>query len=179
MTVKNVFLAVLLLVSGSVLAAQPAPSHDDGYRLGSGDILSINVYGEEGLTFKELPVSDAGFLSFPLIGNVIVKDRTTSQVTADMVAKLKNGYLNDPQVSVNVVTYRPFFINGEVKKPGAYPYKPSMTVDNAISMGEGLTERGSNKRVTITHADGRKDEKATTASPISPGDTITIDQGFF
>jgi protein involved in polysaccharide export with SLBB domain len=179
MIVKNVFLAVLLLVSGSVLAAKQETTHDDGYRLGSGDIVSVNVYGEEGLTFKELPVSDAGFLSFPLIGNVAVKGRTTTEVTDEMVTKLKSGYLTDPQVSVNVVTYRPFYINGEVKKPGGYPYKPGMTVDNAISMGEGLTERGSSKRVTIKRAGDDKEVDATTSTKVGPGDTVKIDQGFF
>lgn len=182
MIVKNVFLALLILVSGSTFAAPaptPAPTTVQGYRLNSGDILSIFVYGEEQLTFKEIPVNDQGLLSFPLIGVVEAQGHTTAEVTQAMVTKLKNGYLNDPQVSVSVVTYRPFYINGEVKKPGGYPYQPGLNLDRAIALAEGLTERGSNKRVTITHADGRKDEKADLSTAISPGDTITIDQGFF
>ncbi|WP_213878307.1 polysaccharide biosynthesis/export family protein [Pseudomonas sp. dw_358] len=177
MTVKNVVFALLFLVSGSVFAA----TVDDGYRLGSGDVLSINVYGEEGLTFKEIPVNDAGVLSFPMIGNVQAKGHTTAEVTDEMVKRLKNGYLNDPQVSVSVVTYRPFFINGEVKKPGGYPYQPGLRVSGAISLGEGLTERGSDSRITVIRASDptHKEEKAKLDDPVAPGDTINVQQGFF
>ena len=177
MTVKNVVFALLFMLSGSVFAA----TADDGYRLGSGDVLSINVYGEEGLSFKEIPVNDAGILSFPMIGDIAAKGHTTSEVTKMMVTKLQDGFLNNPQVSVSVVTYRPFFINGEVKKPGGYPYQPGLRVSGAISLGEGLTDRGSDSRITIIRGSdaSHTPQKAKLDDPVAPGDTINVQQGFF
>ncbi|MNJ68872.1 SLBB domain protein [compost metagenome] len=95
--------------------------------------------------------------------------------------KLKDGYLVEPRVTVSVITYREFYISGEVQKPGGYPYQPGLTLDRAIALAGGLTERASLKRVTIVRGLGetRVAEKATIDTAILPGDTITIAQGFF
>jgi protein involved in polysaccharide export with SLBB domain len=89
--------------------------------------------------------------------------------------------LKDPKVSVSAITYRKFFISGEVQKPDGYNYQPGLTVDRAVALAGGLTERASKKKITITRGSGdkRSEEQAEFNSKVEPGDTITIDQGFF
>jgi polysaccharide export outer membrane protein len=151
------------------------------YQLSSGDIIKINVFGEPDLSFEEIRLTDAGTFSYPFLGEVDAKGKTPSQIQRLITAELKNGYLIDPRVSVSVLTYREFFISGEVKQPGGYPYQPGLTLERAIALAGGLTERASTKRITLTRGvgDERAVEKASLDTQVLPGDTITIDQGFF
>jgi protein involved in polysaccharide export with SLBB domain len=151
------------------------------YKLASGDVISINVFGEEDLSFKKLRLTDAGTFSYPFIGEVQAKGRTAAEIEQLLVSKLKGDYLVNPRVSVGVLQYRDFFISGEVLKPGGYPFQPGLTLRRAIALAGGLTERASEKKITIVH-----DQEPTKApdnvgldTPLMPGDSVTVPEGFF
>lgn len=151
------------------------------YKLSAGDVININVFSEPDLTFKELRLTDAGTFSYPFIGEVKAKGKTTAEIEQLLIASLKGDYLVDPRVSVSVLEYRSFYISGEVKLPGGYPYQPGLNMRRAAALAGGLTERASTKRMTIMRDQGTSHEpiEATLDTPVMPGDTINIDQGFF
>ena len=177
MTFQNIFkyLSLLALLAFSAVASAAQ------YQLGSGDVIRVSVHGEPDLTFDEIRLTDAGTFTFPFIGEVDANGKTPGQVRSLLTDALKDGYLVDPRVSVSVVNYREFYISGEVKLPGGYPYQPGLTLDRAIALAGGLTERASTKRMTIVRGseNGRSAEKATMDTLVRPGDTINIDEGFF
>lgn len=151
------------------------------YKLAAGDVLRITVFGEPELSLKRIRLNDAGTFSYPFLGEISAKGLTPNQVEKIIVDGLKQGYLVDPKVSLSQIEYRAFYINGEVQKPGSYPFVPGLTLDKAIALGGGLTERASIKRVTIVRGDGGQTltDNITRSTVISPGDTISIAQGFF
>lgn len=177
MRIPNIYkcLSVLLLLAFSAAASAAQ------YELGSGDVIRISVHGEPDLSFEEIRLTDAGTFTFPFIGEVDANGKTAGEVRNLLVERLKDGYLIDPRVSVSVVNYREFYIAGEVKLPGGYPYQPGLTLDRAIALAGGLTERASTKRMTIVRGSegSRAEEKATMDTKVRPGDTINIDEGFF
>lgn len=170
-------LLLALMVLPDTYAADPA-TH---YKLAAGDVLRIIVFGEPELSIKKVRLSDAGTFSYPFLGEISAKGLTPGQVERIIVDGLKNGYLNDPKVSLSQIEYRSFYINGEVQKPGSYPFIPGLTLEKAIALGGGLTERASIKRVTIVRGDGGATltDEVTRNTTIAPGDTISIAQGFF
>lgn len=151
------------------------------YKLASGDVLRITVFGEPDLSFEEVHLNDAGTFSYPFLGEIAAKGLTPSQVEKLIVNGLKAGYLVDPKVSLSQIAYRSIYIHGEVQKPGGYPFEPGLTLEKAIALGGGLTERASIKRVTIVRGDGSPTltDKVELSTAIAPGDTISIAQGFF
>jgi polysaccharide export outer membrane protein len=151
------------------------------YKLAAGDVLRIIVFGEPDLSMKKIRLSDAGTFSYPFLGEISAKGLTPNQVEKIIVDGLKQGYLIDPKVSLSQIEYRSFYINGEVQKPGSYPFVPGLTLEKAIALGGGLTERASIKRVTIVRGDGGPTltDTVTRTTTIAPGDTISIAQGFF
>lgn len=166
----------------TLLFCHIASAEGDGqYQLASGDVVRIAVFGEPDLSFDEIRLNDAGTFSYPFIGQVRALGKTPNEIEQLITNKLKDGYLVDPRVSVSMITYREFYISGEVNKPGGYPYQPGLTLERAIALAGGLTERASTKRVNIMRGSGstRQAEKATLETAILPGDTITIEQGFF
>lgn len=171
----NLICALLLLACAGHASA------NSQYQLGSGDIIRISVHGEPDLSFEEIRLTDAGTFTFPFIGEVDARGKTTGEVQRMLTERLQGGYLMNPRVSVAVVNYREFYISGEVKMPGGYPYQPGLTLDRAIALAGGLTERASTRRISIIRGNDetRKPEKATLGTLVRPGDTITIDQGFF
>lgn len=177
MTIPNLFKYLSLLVLMAFSAAASAAQ----YQLGSGDVIRVSVHGEPDLSFDEIRLTDAGTFTFPFIGEVDANGKTPGQVRSMLIEALKDGFLVDPRVSVSVVNYREFYISGEVKSPGGYPYQPGLTLDRAIALAGGLTERASTKRMTIVRGseNGRNAEKATMDTLVRPGDTINIDEGFF
>jgi polysaccharide export outer membrane protein len=180
-------------VSASAAAGRPAaldethPSalvlgtgHVEDYQLGAGDKLRVIVYNEPQLS-GEFQVAANGALAVPLIGDVAAAGRTPSSIAAEVQTKLGDGYLRDPRVSVEVLTYRPYYILGEVKTPGQYPYSSGLTVMNAIATAEGFTARSGRKTVFIRRA-GSTEEKAYPLTPelrVSPGDTIRLGERYF
>ncbi|WP_371355775.1 polysaccharide biosynthesis/export family protein [Pseudomonas chlororaphis] len=170
-----------LLFALAVLPNTYAADPGTQYKLAAGDVLRIIVFGEPELSMKKIRLSDAGTFSYPFLGEISARGLTPGQVEKIIVDGLKQGYLIDPKVSLSQIEYRPFYINGEVKKPGNYPFIPGLTLEKAIALGGGLTERASIKRVTIVRGDGGATltDEVTRNTTIAPGDTISIAQGFF
>jgi len=150
------------------------------YRLGAADKVRVNVYGEEGLT-GEFIVGGSGRISMPLIGEVQAAGLTITEFQTEVAEALKKGYINEPRVSAEVLNYRPFYILGEVNKPGEYPYTNNLTVLNAVATAEGFTYRANTRQVFIKRADGTSEQvyPLTTATQVAPGDTIRIGERFF
>lgn len=164
----------------------PAPSMngmvkvDSDYRLGVADKVRIIVFDEPSLS-GEFLVNANGSLSMPLIGDVPVAGFTASAVTDAIRKRLADGFLKDPQVSIDVLTFRPFYILGEVNKPGEYPYSSGLTVFNAVATAQGFTYRANKKRVVVKHAGATEEtkEKLTPDLQVRPGDTIRIQERLF
>jgi polysaccharide biosynthesis/export protein VpsN len=172
-------MAVLLLFMQSSLLAQNAI-----YLLGPGDLISISVYEEADLSFAELRIGDTGLINYPFLGEVDVVGKTSSQLEQQLRQGLIQGeYLINPTVTVTIVQYRPFYINGEVAQPGSYPYEPGLTLRKAISIAGGFTERANRNRFTIHHGDDSTNPDPDFATSldlaINPGDIITIGERFF
>ncbi|HEY2661138.1 MAG TPA: polysaccharide biosynthesis/export family protein [Caulobacteraceae bacterium] len=162
------------------MATSPAAAATGDYRLGVADKVRILIYNEPNLS-GEFTVNANGTLAFPLIGEVRASGRTSTEINAEIVKRLSDGYLRDPQVSIDVLTFRPFYILGEVNKPGEYPYETGLTVGKAVATANGYTYRADKKRVFLK----RIGEDKETAYPMSadtlvePGDTIRIGERFF
>jgi len=161
-------------------AAQSSEPASFDYHLGSGDKLRIIVFGEDSLS-GEFLISGAGKISFPLIGDIDALGKTIPQIQAAIEAKLADGYLKQPKVSAEVLNYRPFYILGEVMKPGEYPYTNGLTVLNAVATASGFTYRADKRKVFIKRAatDEEKPQDLTPTTPVEPGDTIRIGERFF
>ena len=169
------FILFLALFS-SILVAQ-----EEGYKLNAGDAIRIYVYGEPDLTFDRLLVGQNGRISFPFLGELKVVGRTSAQLQQDLIDGLKPDYLVDPRISVSIVRYRPFFVNGEVKSPGGLDFQPGLTLRKAISLAGGFTERA-NKKEFLLIADNdptREERKVGLDYQIQPGDIITVRDTFF
>ncbi|MGR8980882.1 MAG: polysaccharide biosynthesis/export family protein [Gammaproteobacteria bacterium] len=150
------------------------------YRLGVGDKISIQVYGEPDLSI-EATLTDAGTISYPLIGELKVSKLTIGKLSALIVDELKGRYIVDPKVTINIVEYRNFFINGEVKKPGAYPYEPGLTIYKAVTLAGGFTNRASRSSITLLAEDDPEQNPRDVGltAPINPGDIINVEESFF
>jgi polysaccharide biosynthesis/export protein len=147
------------------------------YRLGPGDQLDINVFGADELKGR-YTVQDDGTVAMLLIGKVPAEGRTVDELEREISAKLIAGrYITKPQVSVSVVTYRPFYILGEVAKPGSYPYASGMRVLSAVAAAQGYTYRANRDYVIITR-DG-SDGKGLDLTPIQPDDIILVPERYF
>lgn len=172
----RLFLGLLLLDSSLAMA-----EGNSTYKLASGDVIRISVFGEPDLSFEEVRLNDAGIFSYPFIGEVRAKGKTAAEIEQTLTDSLKGDYLVDPRVTVSVLEYREFFISGEVKQPGGYKFQPGLTLRRAVALAGGLTERASTSRITIIRDQDpqRRPERASLDTPVMPGDTITIDQGFF
>lgn len=150
------------------------------YRTGAGDKLRITVFGHEDLS-GEFQVDGSGTISLPLIGDVAAGERSVKEIEGAIVDKLKPDYLKNPRVSVEVVNYRPFYILGEVKNPGSYPYVNGMTVVNAIALSGGYTYRARDDKVLIIRADDpeRTKQSGSLDTLVLPGDIIEVPERFF
>jgi len=160
-------------------AVSPATTVGNDYVLGVGDKLQITVFGEEDLS-GEFQVSSTGTIAMSLIGEVKVAGETVTQVQNTITKKLAEGYMKQPSVSLQVSSYRPFFIVGEVMKPGSYTYVNNMTVINAVALAGGYTYRADKDDIKLKHGGTQGQEgKAEENSPVLPGDVITIPERFF
>ena len=162
-------------------AAAPMPAANEvSYKLDAGDKLRVVVYGQEGLT-NTYAIDAGGSITMPLIGSVPARGRTPGGLAAEISAKLRNGYIRDPSVAVEIESYRPFFILGEVAAPGQYPYVPNMSVESAVAIAGGFSPRALRDRVTLTHTDNSGSMRAVVplGTPISPGDTVLVGERWF
>ena len=162
-------------------AAAPQPAgYDTAYHLDAGDKLRVVIYGQEGLT-NTYTLDASGAITMPLIGHVPARGRTPAGLASDITARLRNGYIREPSVAVEVEAYRPFFILGEVAAPGQYPYVPNMTVESAVAIAGGFSPRARRDYVTLTHTDvsGTSRIAVPMGTPIGPGDTVQIGERWF
>ncbi|HZE53372.1 MAG TPA: polysaccharide biosynthesis/export family protein [Bradyrhizobium sp.] len=164
----------------AVYAAPMPVVHDRAYRLDAGDKLRVVVYGQEGLT-NTYAIDAGGSITMPLIGAVPARGRTPAGLAAEISGKLRNGYIREPSVAVEIETYRPFFILGEVAAPGQYPYVPNMSVESAVAIAGGFSPRAQRDRVTLTHTDNAGPSRTVVplGTPLSPGDTILVGERWF
>ncbi len=159
---------------------QQAYEFSRGYRIGAGDRLAIRVMGQPELTGVYV-VDPDGNISMPLINTVPVAGLSMKELERVITQRLRNGFLRDPSVSVQPLELRPFYILGEVRQAGRFPYQPGMTVANAIAMASGFTERADTGTVLITRrtAEGTKTYKTPVTTQIYPGDIIYVRERWF
>lgn len=149
------------------------------YKLGAGDTIRITVYNEADLSMEYL-VSSSGQIEYPYLGKLKVLGQTADQLQQTISKGLADDYLIDPKVSVNIVQYRMIYVNGEVAKPGGYNFQPGLTVEKAIALAGGFTERASTKGIRITPSGGGADLASLPLSyQVSPGDIIIVKASFF
>jgi len=185
----SVRILIVLLCAGFALAgcapqASPKLAYSDGaerpYLLDSGDKLRITVFGQENLT-NVYTVEGGGHIAMPLIGAVKARGTSVRQLEAAITHRLASGFLRNPNVTVAIEAYRPFFILGEVRNPGQYPYVDGMTVQTAAAIAGGFTPRARESSVEITRQlDGRVVHgRVPSMFPIRPGDTINVEERLF
>jgi len=169
------------VVRRAVQVVPVAATFEDGpYTLDSGDKLRIVVFGQDTLS-NNYTVDAQGAVTMPLVGAVAARGLTTAQLGNAIAARLRSGYVRDPSVAVEVETYRPFFVLGEVTFPGQYPYVPNMTVENAIAIAGGFTPRASKDKVAVTRKVNGVPTRITLPlrHPLRPGDTIQVSERWF
>ena len=180
-SVAALLIGVPLVYASSVSVGSAAePETITGYKLGSGDKIRVTVFGHEDLS-GEFDVDGSGNVSLPLIRNVKAEGMTVGQLEQSIAERLSPDYLINPRVSVEVLNYRPFYIYGEVTKPGSYPFVNGMTVVTAVAMAGGFTYRARTSKVRIIHADdpSRTAKDADKDSPVLPGDVIEVPERYF
>ena len=149
------------------------------YVLGAGDKVEIKVFGQPDLEVTAL-LGNSGEVSYRFLGKIKLAGLSTTQVENLITQGLKPDYLVNPNVYAQVIEYRPFYIHGEVKSPGAYPYQPAMTVNQAVALAGGLTERASLDKIYIFKEQTKQQQqKGNLNSQIAAGDTIKIEQRLF
>ncbi|MHA6642182.1 polysaccharide biosynthesis/export family protein [Mesorhizobium sp. A623] len=176
-------LAVSVLAGCTSYKPAPAAFHkilDEPYRLGAGDRIRVTVFEQEGLT-NTYSVDQSGYLSFPLVGAIPARGHTAQQLEGEIAAKLRQGYLRDPDVSVEIDRYRPIFVMGEVGAAGQYSYVPGLTVQKAVAIAGGYSARANQESVDITRDVNGKvmTGRVTTTDPLLPGDTVYVRERLF
>lgn len=149
------------------------------YRLGTGDKISINVYGEDDMSMQ-LKVGKSGIVNFSYIGEVQLTGRTPREIETEIEDRLRGDYVLNPMVTVSLEAFRLFYISGEVKRPNGYEYQPRMTVEQAVAMAGGFTDRADQSGINVrTGANLQLVEDVELTYPVNPGDTVIIEQSFF
>ena len=158
------------------MMAEPEPS----YALDSGDKLRVVVFGQEGLS-ASYSVDISGRITMPLIGAVNARGMTPAGLQLAIAARLRNGFVREPHVAVEVELYRPFFILGEVTLPGQYPYVPDMTVETAVAIAGGYTPRAFKHKIEISkQVNGLTEKRVVSPNyPVRPGETVHIAERWF
>lgn len=172
---------IVTVAAGGPYAPAPGVTGIDApYLLDAGDRLRIQVFGQEGLTNSYI-VDAAGNVSITLIGTVPARGLTTVDLSRRIAERLRNGYIRNPHVSVEVEAYRPFFILGEVNAPGQYPYVPNMTAEAAIAIAGGFAPRAHKSDVLVGRNFNGEVMRGRVPPdfPLRPGDTITVRERWF
>lgn len=167
-----ILLFTLLTLSLSVHATEQ-------YVLDDGDRISIKVYGEEDLSMDIL-LSTRGRFDYPYLGRLEAAGKSVGQLQRVIENGLRGDYLVDPKVTVNVIQFRKFYVNGEVHHPGGYDYQPGLTIGKAIAIAGGFTDRASRKKIQQTEAKtGNTEKNVGLSKAVGPGDIIVVEQSFF
>lgn len=156
-------------------AQQETPTQ---YTLGEGDVIDIQVFDEPDLTMTAT-IGASGSINYSYLGDIQVAGKTAAELEQHLIELLRDGYLVNPSVNVSIRQFRLFYINGEVRSPGGYPYQPGLTLDKAIALSGGLTDRASRRKMYILSASSSERSRASLSTKIEPGDIISIEEGFF
>jgi polysaccharide export outer membrane protein len=150
------------------------------YVLGPGDLIAVQVFDEPEMSI-ETRISDRSTISYPFLGELSVNGLTALRLEDTITARLKGPYLINPEVTVSILEYRPLFVNGEVEKPGGFPFSPGLTVRKAISLAGGFKERANKGRINVVReTDPRKASRSIEVDDqVMPGDIITVERSFF
>lgn len=177
MNFRALLLLGLMLCTPLVAAVESGMSN---YHLGAGDTISVYVYDEKELSVEKARLSDAGTVFVPMLGEIKVSGMTVSELESTVVKGLKT-YLVNPRVTVSIEQYRDIFVNGQVYKPGSFPYQPGLTVLKAIAIAGGFKDRAAKTQVTIIHEQFEMStpEKVDLSSPVMPGDIVIVEESFF
>ncbi|MEC9344718.1 MAG: polysaccharide biosynthesis/export family protein [Pseudomonadota bacterium] len=172
--------AIVLLLGLLILSVGALAQGATEYRLGASDKLRVTVFGEEDLS-GEFELDGSGTISLPLIGQVQADRLTLRELEDRIVTRLKDGYLRDPKVNIEVLNYRPFYILGEVNSPGSYPYRAGLNVLNAVVIGGGYTPRADESDITIVRAadSNRQEQRVGPDDIVLPGDILRVKERFF
>jgi polysaccharide export outer membrane protein len=148
--------------------------------LDQGDRIFIQVFDEEDLTLETV-VGASGAINYSYLGDLRVSGKSPAELEQQIARLLRDGYLVNPSVNVRIVEYRPFYINGEVRAPGSYPYQPGLTMDRAITLAGGLTDRASTRKMFLLsgRGDSQQEKRVNLNSKVQAGDIVTIKEGFF
>jgi len=170
--------ALLFAFCGAWAKAQESVS---SYRLGAGDVITVQVLGEDDLKRERIRLSDAATISYPVLGEIRLAGKTVGELERLIHDGLKGRYLVNPQVTVTINEYRNFFINGQVERPGGYPFMPGLTVRKAVSLAGGFKERASREKIFVIREEDRSQtpSKVDLNAAVHPGDIITIEESFF
>jgi protein involved in polysaccharide export with SLBB domain len=169
---------LLVLVCALEVGAAELGLPREGYRIGPNDVIRIQVFGEDDLTM-ESRVSGEGKINYPLLGMLQVEGRTTEELQQELTERLGSGFVRLPKVSVSIVRHRNFYVSGEVKTPGGYPYEEGLTIQKALVMSGGLTEkaeRGEFKVLRRTNGQ-EKSLPVKLETPVLPDDIIVAAEG--
>ncbi len=175
-----IFVIICSVAKSSLVFAENDVADSKKYLLGTGDMLRIQVYNEIDL-YLETRVSDSGTISYPFLGELKVKGISLASLEALITSRLKGDYLINPKVSIDMMEYRQFYVNGEVEDSGGFPYQPGLTVRKAITLAGGFKERASKDKIFVIHDGSMTSEpiKITLDEAVRPGDIITVEQSFF
>ncbi len=157
-----------------------AAAADDVYILGPGDKIRITVFGNEDVS-GDVEIDPSGQVSLPLIQKVPAAGKSVAQLQDDIFARLSPDFIKSPKITIEILTYRPFYIYGEVQRPGSYPYAAGMTVVNAVAVAGGFTYRADKDDIVISRGtgDGRKTFRADRTDTVKPGDVLEIKERYF
>ena len=164
--------------SSAYASAAVPPAGDQVYTLDAGDKLRVVVFGQDGISNSYI-VDASGKVNLPLIGAVTARGLTNQQLSDAIAARLKQGFIREPHVTVEVETYRPFFILGEVTTPGQYPYVANMTAQTAVAIAGGFAPRAAKKTVELTRKGSGQHLEVPLDYPVRPGDTIVVKERWF
>ena len=174
-------LCIVALTLWATLVCGQAQAQEPGYTLNAGDAVRVHVYGEPDLSFESLLIGQNGRISYPFLGELKVAGTSASELQQMLVDGLQPDYLIDPRISVSVVRYRPFFLNGEINRPGGLEFQPGLTLRKAIALAGGFTERANKKEILVISDNDpeRKERKVGLDYPVQPGDIFTVKDTFF
>lgn len=169
--------SVLIFLTLACLTEVSAKSY---YRLDTGDLLRIQIYDEEDM-YLETRVSDRGTVSYPFLGEIKVSGMPPEELEKLITERLTGDYFIDPKVSVDILEYRQFYVNGEVESPGGFPFQPGLTIRKAISVAGGFKERASREKIYVIHENepDSDPQKIDLEAEVLPGDIITVRESFF
>ena len=170
--------ALVALITGLSAGPTTAQQGISNYTLNTGDRIAVEVFGEPDLSVEAV-VDDSGAISYPLLGAVMVSGQTARQLESTLTEGLRGRFLINPKVSVSIVKYRPFFVRGEVNSPGDYDFTPGLTVQKAVSIAGGFTDRASRTKFFITSDSDGTRRMVELNTRVTPGDIIEIEESFF